>query len=174
MQTYDDTELIARTIDGDDEAYAELIDRYKNAVYYHCFAVVRDEDVAEDIAQDTFIAAYYNLKKYDGRHRLATWLFKIGTNKCLNHLKKSRREVMADDDLMESIASKQPGPHASAIDNELHLAITSLRPKYRAAISLYYWQGLDYAETAAVMHAPINSVRVWLKRAKAELRKELS
>lgn len=58
MPDNNEAELIARSLDGDSEAYAELVDRYKNAVYYHCFAIVRDEDVVEDIAQETFISAY--------------------------------------------------------------------------------------------------------------------
>lgn len=174
MQTYDDIELIAQTLSGNDEAYAELIDRYKNAVYYHCFAIVREEDVAEDITQETFIAAYYSLKRYNKEYKLSTWLFKISTNKCLNYLKKKGKELSVDDQLFESIASSHPSPHADALYDELHAAVKSLKPKYRAAVSLHYWQGLDYADTALAMNAPLNSVRVWLLRAKAQLRKELS
>jgi RNA polymerase sigma-70 factor (ECF subfamily) len=173
MQNIDESELIARTLSGNDEAYAELIDRYKNAVYYHIFAIVRDEDAAEDIAQETFISAFYNLKRYDSAYRFSTWLFKISTNKCLNYLKKKSKETVADDKLIASIASHELGPHAKAVHSELHSAVQNLQPKYRAVISLHYWQGLDYADTANVMGAPINSVRVWLKRAKEELRKEL-
>ena len=173
MQDDNESELIARTIGGDDEAYAELINRYKNAVYYHSFAIVRDEDVAEDIAQETFISAFYNLKRFDNTYRLSTWLFKISTNKCLNYLKKKSKEIAADDKLIASIASHEPRPHTKALHDELHCAVENLQPKYQAVISLYYWQGLDYAATAQAMGAPINSIRVWLKRAKDELRKEL-
>lgn len=79
MQNDDETELIARSKQEDHAAYAILVDRYKNALYHHCFAVVRDEDVAEDIAQETFITAYYKLAGYNPEYRLATWLFKIAT-----------------------------------------------------------------------------------------------
>lgn len=174
MQNDNEPELIARSIDGDHEAYAELVDRYKNAVYRHSFAIVRDEDVAEDIAQETFISAYYNLRRYNNKYRLATWLFKISTNKCLNYLKKKSKEIAADDTLIAKIASPGHTPHTSALEAELYEAVERLRPNYRAVISLHYWQGLDYAATAEVMGAPINSVRVWLKRAKEELRKELA
>ncbi|MDB5161384.1 MAG: polymerase, sigma-24 subunit, subfamily [Candidatus Saccharibacteria bacterium] len=173
MQNIDEAKLIAHSINGDNEAYAEVVNRYKNAVYYHCFAIVRDEDVAQDIAQDTFISAFYNLNRYDNKYRLSTWLFKISTNKCLNYLKKKGKEVAADDKLITAIASREPSPHNQALYSELHNAVQVLQPKYQAVISLHYWQGLDYAATAEVMGAPINSVRVWLKRAKEELRKEL-
>jgi len=174
MQNNEEPELIARSIDGDSEAYAELVDRYKNAVYYHCFAVVRDEDAAADLAQETFISAFYNINRYDDTYRLSTWLFKISTNKCLNYIKKKRKEVTADDSVIAAIVSNEPSSHTKALHAELHEAVQKLSPKYRAVISLHYWQGLDYAATAAVMDAPINSVRVWLKRAKDALRKELA
>jgi RNA polymerase sigma-70 factor (ECF subfamily) len=174
MQNMNEQELIAQSIDGNTTAYAELINRYKDAVYYHSFAIVRDEDAAEDIAQETFIAAFYNLKKYNNTYRLSTWLFKISTNKCLNYLKKKSKEIAADDELIATIASKDPSPHMQAEYSELYSAVQKLQPKYRAVISLHYWQGLDYATTANVMGAPVNSVRVWLKRAKEDLRKELS
>jgi RNA polymerase sigma-70 factor (ECF subfamily) len=173
MQDTDEAELIALSLAGNSEAYSELVNRYKNAVYYHCFAIVRDEDVAEDMAQETFISAYYKLKQYKNKYRLSTWLFRISTNKCLNYVKRKARETPADDALVASIASQHLGPYGHALDDELRRAVEHLRPKYRAVISLYYWQGFDYATTAEVMGAPLNSVRVWLKRAKEDLRKEL-
>lgn len=174
MQNNNEAGLIARSLDGDSLAYAELVDRYKNAVYHHCFAIVRDEDVAEDIAQETFINAYYKLKQYNNNYRLATWLFKISTNKCLTHVKKHRREVALDDTFAAAMPSHEPTPHKRALHAELHNAVQSLRPNYQAVISLYYWQGQEYAEIARILDVPINTVRVWLKRAKEELKKELS
>jgi RNA polymerase sigma-70 factor (ECF subfamily) len=174
MQNKSEPELIAQSLNGDHDAYAELINRYKNAVYYHCFAIVRDEAASEDLAQETFVTAFYKLRLYNGKYRLSTWLFKISTNKCLNYLKRRAKDYVIDDKILESIASPHPGPPAEYANSELHQAVSALKPKYRSVISLYYWQGLDYKETAQAMGAPINSVRVWLKRAKQELRKELS
>jgi RNA polymerase sigma-70 factor (ECF subfamily) len=174
MQTVDEAELITRTKQEDHVAYAELVDRYKNAVYHHCFAIVRDEDVAEDIAQGTFIAAYYKIHTYNPQFKLATWLFKIATNKALNHLKYAAREVAADDEVIASISATDPTPHAQSELSELHEAVDRLQPKYRAVISLYYWQGLSYQDVATVMGSPLGSIKVWMIRAKAQLRKELS
>jgi RNA polymerase sigma-70 factor (ECF subfamily) len=174
MQTQDELGLIAQSLDGDHQAYAELVDRYKNAIYHHCFAIVRREEVAEDIAQEAFIAAYYKLALYNKDYKFSTWLFKISTNKCLNWLKQASREIAADDQLIASIASPHPQPHAEAEQDELRVAVDNLRPEYRAVISLYYWQGLSYAEIATVLNVPSGSVKGWMKRAKAQLRKELS
>jgi RNA polymerase sigma-70 factor (ECF subfamily) len=170
----DEAELIARSLSGDHDAYAELTDRYKNALYHHCFAIVRSEDAAEDIAQETFITAYYKLRSYKPEYALSTWLFKISTNKALNYLKKVAREVADDDKLIAKLAATNPTPAAEALHTELHEAVDRLQPKYRAVISLYYWQGLSYADAALVMNVPLGSVKVWMKRAKEQLRKELS
>lgn len=80
MQDSSETALLSKSLDGDPDAYGQLVDRYKNAVYHHCFAIVRNEDVAEDIAQETFISAYYALTTFDAKKgRLSTWLFTIAT-----------------------------------------------------------------------------------------------
>jgi RNA polymerase sigma-70 factor (ECF subfamily) len=167
-------ELIARSLAEDHEAYAELVNRYKKAVYHHCFAIVRNEDVAEDIAQDTFITAYYKLSAYDPTYKFSTWLFKIATNKALNVLKKTAKEVPADDDVLTRIVSHTPSPERQGLHSELHLAVANLTPRYRAVVSMYYWQGLSYNEIAHVLMVPEGSVKGWMKRAKEQLRKELS
>lgn len=175
MQNIDEPALIAQSLGGDTGAYGQLVDCYKNAVYRHSFAIVRDEDVAEDIAQDTFIAAFYALKRFNpNKGRLSTWLFKIATNKALNWLKKTAREVFADDKTIARIAANNPEPSVVMLRTELHSAVERLQPKYRAVVSLYYWQGLSYTEIANIMSAPEGSVKVWMLRAKQVLRKELA
>lgn len=174
MQNTDEAKLIAQSIDGDQEAYGTLVDRYKNALYRHCFAIVRNEDAAEDIAQETFITAFFKLKTYNAEYKLGTWLFKIATNKALNYLKKSAREVATDDSLIGRITSPHRSPVQHAEDTELHEAVQRLAPKYRAVVSLYYWQGMSYQEIGLVLHVPEGSVKGWMNRAKIQLRKELS
>lgn len=174
MQNASEPELIAQSLSGDTEAYSQLVNRYKIAIYHHCFAIVHDEDAAEDMAQEAFITAYYQLKKYDDHYKFSTWLFKISTNRCLDYLKRGSKVIPLEEDAASAIVSREPSPHQSAEMQELHDAVNQLQPKYRAVISLYYWQGLEYADIAAAMGAPLNSVRVWLLRAKKELRKELS
>lgn len=166
-------ELIAHSLDGDHAAYGQLVDRYKHALYRHCFAMVRNEDAAEDIAQETFITAFYKLRTYNPHYRFSTWLFKIATNKSLTWLKKAAREVCADDTIAR-IASHHPGPADQAMHSELRTAVEHLKPRHRAVISLYYWHGLSYGEIATVLASPIGSVKVWMRRAKQQLKKELS
>lgn len=173
MQT-DELELIARSLRQDTSAYAELVRRYKDAIYHHCFAIVRDEAIAEDIAQETFITAYYKLNSLDTSRRLSTWLFKIATNKALTQLKKASRELVVDEEVFDRMAATYGNPVVHTEHNELHDAVATLKPEYRAIISLYYWQGLDYEEIARVLGVPIGSVKGWMSRAKAELKRKLS
>lgn len=174
MQNNDEHLLITATLNGDHDAYGQLVDRYKHALYRHCFAIVRREDIAEDIAQEAFITAYYKLHTYNADYRLSTWLFKIATNKALTWLSKAGREVPASDELLARIVSTLPSPDKTAVHNELHAAVAALPPKYRAVISLYYWQGLSYPEIAIALGAPLGSVKVWMSRAKKQLKQELS
>jgi len=174
MQNKSEAELIAQSLNGDHGAYGTLVDRYKDAIYHHCFVIVRDEDLAEDISQETFIAAFYKLGQYRPEYKLSTWLFKIATNNALNALKKKRKELPHDDIFFSTIASSQTEPPMTYRDSELHEAVDKLGVNHRTVISLYYWQGLSYQEIAAVMSSPIGSVRGWMSRAKETLRKELS
>ncbi|RYX78948.1 sigma-70 family RNA polymerase sigma factor [bacterium] len=170
----DDAWLISQTLNGDNDAFAELVDRYKNAVYRHSFAIVQDEDEAEDIAQDTFIAAYNKLSSYNSEFRFATWLFKIASNKALTQVAKRKRTTRLVDETLDRVVSPHLKPHEAMVYGELHDAVRSLSSEYRSVISLYYWQGLSYQEIADINNVPIGTVRGWLSRAKLQLKKELS
>lgn len=173
MQSNDETELIAQSLDGNHEAYGILVDRYKKAVYHHCFAIMRDEAAAEDIAQEAFIAAFYKLHQYKRTYKFSTWLFKIATNKALDELRKVK-PARIDVGMEQVIPSSQVSLMRRAEYSELHTAVARLKPKYRAIVSLYYWQGLTYQEVAVALSIPEGSVKGWMSRAKDELRKELS
>ena len=172
MQT-SEAELIARSISHDTDAYGQLVERYKHALYRHCFALMRDEDVAEDIAQDSFITAYYKLSTFDPSRRFSTWLFKIATNKSLNTLKANRHVVRMNEATIAQLASSNSSPIEQAKNTELHQLIEQLEPRYRAVVHLYYFEGLSYEEIAVVMAKPVGSIKGWLHRAKTQLRKEL-
>lgn len=172
MQT-DELELIAQSLRHDADAYGQLVERYKNALYRHCFALVRDEATAEDIAQETFITAYYKLTQFDTSRRFSTWLFKIATNKALTHLKRTKVTLPLDTELVSSVVSASESLERQAEFAELHTAVAQLQPKYRAVISLYYWQGLPYEEIALALDVPVGTVKGWMNRAKSQLRKEL-
>lgn len=173
MSNHDEPELIARILGGEGDLFGTLIDRYKTGLYYHCFAIVRDEDTAEDIAQETFIQAYRNLTRYDSTHRFSTWLYKIATNKSIDFL-RSRRTVPLDDEKLATIVSTLPSTERQMTYRELHDAVAQLPVTYRSVVSLHYWHGKSYDEIAHIMGAPVGSVKGWLHRAKQHLKEALS
>jgi RNA polymerase sigma-70 factor (ECF subfamily) len=172
MQT-SEQELIARSVAHDADAYGQLVDRYKRAIYRHCFALLRDEDAAEDVAQDTFIAAYYKLTSFDQSRKFSTWLFKISTNKCLDTLKARKRFVDNEKAVFEAVAPKSYDAHRAAQDDEVAQAVARLKPTYRVVVTLYYFEGKSYDEIAELMGKPLGSIKAWMNRAKKSLRKEL-
>lgn len=168
----DESELIARILDGDIERYGALVDRHKDALFRHCFYIMRDEDLAEDMAQEAFVRAYEQLARFDAeKGSFKTWLTTIATRLCLQYLRRERTVSLDYEDMIES---RHPTPTQDAIDQELHDAVLRLKPQYRTVISLHYWQGYSYEEIAMVMDAPVGSVRGWLHRAKKQLKEALS
>jgi RNA polymerase sigma-70 factor (ECF subfamily) len=166
-------ELIAHILDGDEEAYATLIDRYKEGLYRHCFKFTRDEDEAEDVAHEAFIQAFVHLDRYNPQFRFSTWLYKIATNLALAHLRK-RRDIRLDEDELDRIISDLPGADDLALYQELREAVDALPLKYRTVVSMHYWQGKSYSEIALQMSTSVGSVKGWMSRAKKQLKEVLS
>ena len=166
-------ELIAQILDGNDDAYATLIDRYKEGLYRHCFRFTRDEDEAEDIAHEAFIEAYVHLDRYDPRYRFSTWLYKIATNLALMRLRK-RRDVRMDEDELDRIISDLPGAEDLVFYQEIHDAVEALPLQYRTVVSMHYWQGKSYSEIATHMGTSVGSIKGWMSRAKKQLKEALS
>jgi len=166
-------ELIAQILDGDEETYAALIDRYKEGLYRHCFRFTHDEDEAEDIAHEAFIEAFVHLDRYNPQFRFSTWLYKIATNLALTHLRK-RRTVRLDEGELDRIMSDLPGTIDLAMYQELREAVDALPTNYRTVVSMHYWQGKSYSEIALQMGTSVGSIKSWMSRARKQLKEVLS
>lgn len=168
-----ETELIAHILSGDHDTFRVIVDRYKNDLYRHCFYILHDEDTAEDMAQEAFIKAFAQLKKYSSeKASLKTWLFVIATRLCLSELRKANRSMPLFD--QDQLLSTYATPEQLASDREVYEAVTHLQPRYRTVVTLHYWHGYSYEQIAEAMDVPIGSVRGWLHRAKKQLKEALS
>lgn len=168
----DDTELIARILGGQTNDFQVLVDRHKHSLYRHCFYIMRDEDTAEDMAQEAFIIAFHKLTAYDpAKGSFKTWLFTIGTRCCLQQLRK-RRTWPLDEAL--ALPDDSPSPQTQAQNLELWQAVGRLKPHYRIAITLYYQYGYSYEEISQHLNTSPNTLRSWLHRAKKQLKEALS
>lgn len=171
----DDIGLQQKVRSGDAECFTTLAGRYYPALCRHATYLVRDPDVAEDVVQEALLKAYLNIHRYDPDRSFSTWVYKIVTNCALDYLRKKKDRSL--DDLEEVPAEED----TSLLDQEdaevrkqqvakLKEAIEHLSPQYKAVINLYYWEKKSYEEIAEIMQKPMGTIKVWLYRAKKQLK----
>ena len=179
-----DTEqlLIQRAQKGDQEAFAVLVAEHQRYVYNLALRVLKNEEEALDLAQETFVRAWVALPNFRGQSQFRTWLYRIVTNLCYNRLPNLRRSLneLGDDVIAEiperQIAFDNPahGFESRELRSYLHEAIDRLDENYRLLISLRYQNELSYEEIAAMLNLPLGTVKTGLFRAKEQLRRALA
>jgi len=175
MPAASDSELVARCLDGSDEAFAELVDRYKNLVFGVISQVVFDQTRVEDLAQEVFLKIHRGLPSYRAEARLSTWIFRIVRNVCSDASRRERLNASLDereDDgrLRHEPAALDPAFRGFELREELEKAIATLPAEQRLLISAHYFGGQGYHELADILEIPIGTVKTQLHRAKARLR----
>lgn len=177
-----DEELVRLHLQGDLEAFRELVGRYTGAMYNLAYRYTADRMAAEDIAQETFLRVYQALPRSRLELPFKPWLFRIAVNLCRDWAARKRPLAFAqlgneDDSLVESIPDEEPLPlervEAGELEEMVRQAVAELAPPYRVAITLRYTEGLSYQQMAEVLDIPLNTVRTHLFRAKQRLRQVL-
>jgi RNA polymerase sigma-70 factor (ECF subfamily) len=191
---------LARARAGDDEAFRELTDPHRRELQLHCYRILGSIQDAEDLVQETLLAAWRSLAAFEGRASVRAWLYRIATNRCLNALRaRSRRprEVQAmneppeptrrtepiwvepyPDVLLEDLPDRSPGPAAryearETIELGFIVALQRLPPRQRAALVLRDVLGFRTAEIADMLDTGEASVKGALQRARAALEARL-
>ena len=165
--------IITLVKNGEHDAYRSLVERYLPGVIIHCDQFVHDRDAAEDLAQETFVKAYYAISSYDiEKGAFSTWIYHIASNLARDYLRSHRHKV----DLSEIEAIPPDLPILSDSEkNEIRAKVQALAPpEYARVIEAYYWEGKRYDQIATELDVPAGTIATWLKRAKLQLRKELS
>jgi len=173
--------LIQRAQTGDHNAYAALVSEHQRYVYNLAFRVLKNEEEALDLAQETFLRAWTALPNFRGQSQFRTWLYRIVTNLCYNRLPNLRRSLNElGDDVIAEIPDTEihfDNPAHSLESRELrtylHQAIDRLDENYRLLISLRYQSELSYEEIATMLNLPLGTVKTGLFRAKEQLRRAL-
>jgi RNA polymerase sigma-70 factor (ECF subfamily) len=181
-----DAQLIARCVVGDDRhAFAELVKRHQSSVRA-CLRKLTSGNAAlsDDLAQETFIQAWRNLKSFRQEARFSTWLYRIATNCWLMHARKRREELLGDRDAEQSDENAEStshglestGDHAgsSAMKLDLERAMNVLTAQERAAIIQCYHNDLTHEEAAYVLGCPVGTVKTHVFRAKQKLKTALA
>jgi RNA polymerase sigma-70 factor (ECF subfamily) len=178
-----DTEqhLIQRAQKGDQEAFAVLVTEHQRYVYNLALRVLKNEEEALDLAQETFVRAWTALPNFRGGSKFRTWLYRIVTNLCYNRLPNLRRSLNElGDDVIADIPEKEiafdnpaHGFESRELRSYLHKAIDHLDENYCLLISLRYQNELSYEEIANMLNLPLGTVKTGLFRAKEQLRHAL-
>ncbi len=175
-----ETTLIQRAQKGDQDAFAALVTEHQRYVFNLALRVVKDENEALDLAQETFVRAWTALPNFKGRSQFRTWLYRIVTNLCYNRLPNLRRSLNdLGDDVMEDIPETNfdnPACEFESNETKQHLqqAISSLDSNYQLLITLRYQNELSYDEIASTLNLPLGTVKTGIFRAKEQLRKSLA
>jgi RNA polymerase sigma-70 factor (ECF subfamily) len=174
----DDDELIARCRSGDDTAFGELVDRYKDLVYGLIYRMVPDRSVVDDLAQDVFLKVHRGLPYFRGEARLSTWIFRIVQNLCAEWRGKRSPEIPLDEDRPGRAARPELGSQDAAFGelearDRLEKAMEQLPPNYRMLVAAHYLRGIQYEALAEALDIPLGTVKTHLYRAKRRLRELL-
>lgn len=175
-----DFDLIDRAVnEGDQQAYAELMERYKKPVYHMILKMVRNVDDAEDLTIEAFAKAFKNLHRFKKDFTFSTWLFRIATNNSIDFIRKKKLETFSlntslKDDDGESVSidvqDKNLDPQEEAIKSQkielIQMFVTKLPAKYQRLVRLRYFQELSYEEIARELEAPLGTVKAQLHRAR--------
>mgnify|MGYP005839613201 CR=1 FL=1 len=167
-----DEDLVRAVCSGERKAFGILVDRHLKSVYAVVVRIVCDATTSQDLTQDVFLRAFERLYLFDMNHPFRNWLLKIATNTALNQLRARRRERilqlrMAEcqrDHANESPGGEAPGPH------DWQYWLGQLDEPQRAAIVLFHFHEMPYAEIAEVLEMPLNTVRTLLHRGRRRLR----
>ena len=168
-----DEEAITRVLDGDPDAYAILVRRYRSRVFRLGLSFFRDEEDAADFSQEVFIKAYSALGSYRGQARFSTWLLRIAYNSAINAKKRRRESEQLD---VESLPGA-PGVEEEHAREEtaaaVREAIAALPQRQAVCLELYFYYDLKYAEIAEITGYPVNTIKSHVFRAKRLLRERL-
>lgn len=183
----EDARLVKACRRGDEEAFAELVRTYQDPVYNVVYRMVGDREEARDLAQETFMRAYEGIEGYDTGLPFSAWIYRIGTNAAIDHLRRRKGRHLSID---SAFRDGEPGPGAISpegayrapdaglpenvsISNEVARivrgAVLDLPDNYRAVVVLHHLEELSYSEAGRVLGVPKNTAKTWARRARAML-----
>jgi RNA polymerase sigma-70 factor (ECF subfamily) len=185
-----DQEVVLLARGGREAAYRELVRRYERPVFALLYRMVRDRELAEDLAQETFVKALNAIDSYRPEFKFSSWIFKIANNAAIDHLRRRELDTLSLDgsphaetpEAMQAtalqIGARQESPldavEARELGGAIEAAIGRLRPEYRSCILLRHVEGRAYEEIAEILDLPLGTVKTYIHRARNELRLALA
>ncbi|MBN1788725.1 MAG: RNA polymerase sigma factor [Sedimentisphaerales bacterium] len=167
--------LIHRLRSGDRNAFGDFVKKYQNQVFLCCRLQGLSPHEAEDVASETFLAAYQGLDRYSGRAKLSTWLWRITYNKAISYIRQQSKQQKIYKKLQNEYNEEQPAQEPESQDNAeiLWSAVQKLPAEQATAIVLYYRQEKSIKSIADIMNKRQNTVKVYLFRGRQKLKELL-
>ena len=171
--------LVEEAKKGKQAAYAELMDRYRDSIYFTMLKMVKNTDDADDLTIEAFGKAFNRLEQYSPSFAFSTWLFKIASNNSIDFIRKKRIQVTSMDSGFSNsdgesiqIDARSTGlnPEETIIQGQridhMRLLVSKLKPKYRELVEKRYFEEMSYEEIAEEMNLPLGTVKAQLFRAR--------
>lgn len=175
---HSDDALMQRVREGDDDAFGEIVDRYKDPLVNYLTHLVRSRDRAEEIAQDAFVRLYRNASKYREKERLGPYLYRIATNLVVTEARREKRWSLLLPRLHASTRQSAPPPDTSLFTDEIQrqvsAALDRLPVKFRAPLVLFEIEEWPYEEIARALDVRTGTVKSRISRARDLLRRHLA
>jgi RNA polymerase sigma-70 factor (ECF subfamily) len=174
-----DLVVVERAKEGDEAAYAKLMDQYREPVYYMLLKMVKNTDDAEDLTIEAFGKAFNRIRQYSPNYAFSTWLFKIASNNCIDFIRKKRVHLTSMDHAYANqngesvkidVESGTMDPEETFIKDQkvktMRKVVEQLKPRYRDLIKKRYFEELTYEEISDEMDLPLGTVKAQLFRAR--------
>jgi RNA polymerase sigma-70 factor (ECF subfamily) len=173
--------LVRRAVDhGDQKAYAELMGRYRDSIYFMLLKMINNKDDAEDLTIEAFGKAFNRLKQYTPNYAFSTWLFKIASNNCIDWIRKQKKKKMVSidkpigtedgDEMTMELRGHGPDPAEETIREQknaiMREVVDKLKPRYKTLVELRYYKEYSYEEIATELDLPLGTVKAQLFRAR--------
>ena len=178
----DETKLIDQILQGDTDAFAQLVEAYQDKVYALCLRMTNDREEAEDLAQEAFVKVWRGLKFYKHEAAFSTWLYRLTSNVCIDFLRqKKRRSALSltsqEEEEQIDIPDPSPQPEELIVQKQrkeaVAAAMAQLEDEFRLVLTLRVVQERSYEEIADIMDLKVGTVKSRLARAREKLRKIL-
>ena len=174
-----DLALVEAAIKGDQSAYAELMERYRDSIYFMMLKMVKNADDADDLTIEAFGKAFNRLKQYSPNYAFSTWLFKIASNNCIDFIRKKRIKLTSMDSGVKTdegetmyidARSTAKDPEQEVMHNQkvkhMRELVSKLKPRYRILVEKRYFEELSYEEISQELDLPLGTVKAQLFRAR--------
>lgn len=175
-----DYELVKRAVDGDQKAFAELMERYRDAIFFMLLKMVNNRDDADDLTIEAFGKAFNRIEQYQPSYAFSTWLFKIASNNCIDFLRKEKKKRMVSldnsisgedgDEMTFEVRDVEPDPEETLMKGQkaekMREVVDKLKPRYRELVILRYFKEYSYEEIADELDLPLGTVKAQLFRAR--------